>query len=68
MPIPQKTFFEENLMQEPIVYVLDYDMKQTEVLMLSKGEKLNMENYPIDKLHNEYFGGSMSSIVFQKEK
>ena len=66
MPIPQKTFFEENLMQEPIVYVLDYDMKQTEVLMLSKGEKLNMENYPIIKLHNEYFGGGMSSIVFQE--
>ena len=63
--VPQKMEFVENPMDEPIVYVLDYDMPQAEILVLSKGEKLNISKYPIIKLHNEYFGGGMSSIVFQ---
>ena len=63
--IPDKTIFLENEMKEPVVYVLDYDMKQAEVLILSKGEKLNIDNYSAIKFHNEYFGGGMSSIVFQ---
>ena len=64
--IPEKIEFIENPMDKPIVYVLDYDIKQAEVLILAKGEKLNVRNYPIIKLHNEYFGGGMSSIVFQE--
>ena len=47
------------------MFVVDYDMKQAEILMLSKAEKFNAENMPLIKLHNEYFGGSMGSIVFQ---
>ncbi len=64
--IPEKIDFVENPMEEPIVYVLDYDMPQAEILILSKGEKLNVAKTPIIKLHNEYFGGGMSSIVFQE--
>ena len=64
--IPEKIEFVENPMLEPIVYVLDYDMPQAEILILSKGEKLNVAKAPIIKLHNEYFGGGMSSIVFQE--
>ena len=64
--IPEKIDFVENPMKEPIVYVLDYDMPQAEILILSKGEKLNVAKTPIIKLHNEYFGGGMSSIVFQE--
>ncbi|MAM05207.1 MAG: peptidase M16 [Flavobacteriales bacterium] len=64
--IPEKIEFVENPMEEPIVYVLDYDMPQAEILILSKGEKLNVAKTPIIKLHNEYFGGGMSSIVFQE--
>ena len=39
-------------------------MKQAEILMVAKGQEFNAENALI-KLHNEYFGGSMGSIVFQ---
>ena len=35
-------------------------------MILSKGSKLNMDEYAIIKYHNEYFGGGMSSIVFQE--
>ena len=64
--IPKKKEFVEDAMDKPIVYVIDYDMKQAEVLMLSKREKLNMKEYANIKFHNEYFGGGMSSIVFQE--
>jgi predicted Zn-dependent peptidase len=63
--IPTKKEFVETAMDKPMVYIVDYDMKQAEVMMLSKGSKLNMTEYPQIKFHNEYFGGGMSSIVFQ---
>ena len=34
--------------------------------MLSKSEKYNKEIIPVVRLFNEYFGGSMNSIVFQE--
>jgi predicted Zn-dependent peptidase len=64
--IPAKQEFVENAMDKPVVYVVDYDMKQAEVMMLAKGSKLNIDEYAIIKYHNEYFGGGMSSIVFQE--
>jgi len=48
------------------VYVVDYDMKQAEVVMYAKGSKLNKDEFSIIMFHNEYFGGGMSSIVFQE--
>ena len=48
------------------VYIVDYDMKQAEVVIMSKGDSLNIEKAPIILFHNEYFGGGMSSIVFQE--
>ena len=41
-------------------------MKQDEVVMYTRGSKLNKDEYSIIKFHNEYFGGGMSSIVFQE--
>ena len=40
-------------------------MKQAEVMILSRGNKLMLSSLPIIRFHNEYFGGGMSSIVFQ---
>ena len=64
--IDSKDLNVEKQMNSNIVYVIDYDMKQAEVIMFAKGEKLNQEKHSIIKLHNEYFGGGMSSIVFQE--
>ena len=64
--IPLKKSFVENKMKTPIVYIVDYDMKQAEIMILSRGSKLDMEAYPKIKFHNEYFGGGMSSIIFQE--
>jgi predicted Zn-dependent peptidase len=48
------------------VYVVDYDMKQAEIMMLGKGEPFSDVNIPSIKMYNEYFGGNMSSILFQE--
>ena len=56
---------EEREMNSNEIYVVDYDMKQAEIVMYARGSKLNKNKYPIIKFHNEYFGGGMSSIVFQ---
>jgi zinc protease len=64
--IPTKQEFVEDAMDKPMVYVVDYDMKQAEVMILSKGSKFNDNELPIITYHNEYFGGGMSSIVFQE--
>ncbi len=66
-PVPEK---EEKYMQpteKNIVYLMDFDTKQSMVLMLSRGEKnFNPEKESILRLFNEYFGGSMNSVVFQE--
>ena len=56
----------EEEMNNNKVYVVDYDMKQAEVVMYAKGSKLNNDEFSIIMFHNEYFGGGMSSIVFQE--
>ncbi|MCC6690565.1 MAG: insulinase family protein, partial [Bacteroidia bacterium] len=48
------------------VYVMNYDMKQAEIVMLSKSEVYSKDIIPTATLFNEYFGGGMSSIVFQE--
>lgn len=48
------------------VYFVNYDMVQTQMLFYSKDVLLDNSIYPISRMFNEYFGGGMSSIVFQE--
>ena len=43
--IPTKKGFAENTMDQSMVYVVDYDMNHAEVMMLSKGNKLEIEYF-----------------------
>ena len=63
--IPTAANFVQQDNTETKVYVIDYDMKQAEILLLSKDEMFNNKNTPKIALFNEYFGGGMGSIVFQ---
>ena len=63
--IPSPVVFTEQENKQTEVYVIDYDMKQAEIMMLSKDELYNRSNLPQITLFNEYFGGGMGSIVFQ---
>ncbi len=53
-------------MDQPVVYFYDYDMIQSEVLVLSKSVQFDSSLIAPTQLFNEYFGGNMSSIVFQE--
>ncbi|MEZ4855935.1 MAG: insulinase family protein [Gelidibacter sp.] len=48
------------------VYFVNYDMVQSEMLFLAKGNAFSPENMAATKLFNAYFGSGLSSIVFQE--
>ncbi len=63
--IPQPVKFEELNSDVNRVFVFNYDMKQAEIVMMSKGGLFNKDLSGPVTLYNEYFGGGMSGIVFQ---
>ncbi len=63
--IPAKEFKElDNTSNK--VYFVNYDMVQTELLMLTKVKPYTSSDVPVISLFNEYFGSGLSSIVFQE--
>ncbi|OIQ27519.1 MAG: peptidase M16 [Bacteroidetes bacterium MedPE-SWsnd-G2] len=48
------------------VYYVDFDMVQSEMMFLAKGEAFKAENMAASRLFNTYFGSGLSSIVFQE--
>ena len=63
IPAEKKFEFQET---NSNVFVVDYDMKQAEIVMLSKGNMLNTTLYPQILLYNNYFGNGLSSVLFQE--
>ncbi|HEX8325967.1 MAG TPA: insulinase family protein [Hymenobacter sp.] len=64
-PAPAAKDFAEQPLKDKKVYWVDYNMVQTEILFLTKGDLYSKELVPTVALYNEYFGGGMGSIVFQ---
>lgn len=65
-PVPPSEKFDFLDNTENKVLVVNYkDMQQAEILMVSKGALFNKDNNTSLKVFNEYFGGGMSSVVFQ---
>ncbi len=48
------------------VYFTNYDMVQTEMSRVAKGNPVNLKNFGKINVFNEYFGRGLSSIVFQE--
>lgn len=63
-PIPAEKEFTEEVLGNK-VYFVDFDMKQVEIVMISRGEKYDISKLPVINLYNVYFGGGMSGVVFQ---
>jgi len=63
---PNSDSFQELEQPDNLVYVVDYDMTQAEVIMLTRDEIYDSSMVPIVTLFNEYYGGGMSSVVFQE--
>ena len=65
-PVPATDPFVELKTEKNHVYVVDYDMTQAEIIMLSRSEGYDATKVPLITLFNEYYGGGMSSVVFQE--
>lgn len=63
---PQEIKFKEREFNKNLVYVVDYDMVQANVLFMSKDCKFDKNLIPYSRIFSEYFGGGLSSIVFQE--
>ena len=66
LPIPEGKIFAELENESNQVFVVDYDMKQAEIYMLSKKELYNPKTVAAAAIYNEYFGAGMGSILFQE--
>src|SRR5690606_9315942 len=65
-PLKYEQKFSFKNIDSNVVYFVDYDMVQAEVILLSKSINYNAEDVPVVSLYNEYFGGGMGSLVFQE--
>jgi predicted Zn-dependent peptidase len=65
-PVPESGRFTELATDTNRVFVVDYDMTQAELILLSRGEPYDPAIVPLVSLFNEYYGGGMSSVVFQE--
>lgn len=66
IPVPLPKTFEEIATDKNQVFFVEYDMVQTELMMYHRGSLMNLDIMPEAKIFGEYFGGGLSSIVFQE--
>jgi len=62
---PAEKQYVRQAINDNVVYFVDQDMVQAEILWLSKSTKFSPDMIPITEMFNEYYGGGMSSVVFQ---
>ncbi len=48
------------------VFFTDYDMVQSELVFVAKGEQFDPKKLALSRVFNAYFGSGLSSIVFQE--
>lgn len=61
-----KTIYEENDFAKEKVYFVDYDMVQSNFILISKDRKFDEKVFPYSRMFNEYYGLGLSSVVFQE--
>jgi zinc protease len=65
-PVPEPREYPELDINPKQVYFANYDMSQVNIILLGKGQPFSQDIYVKSNLFNQYFGNSMSSIVFQE--
>lgn len=63
---PKPVEFTEQPTEKEKVYFVNYNMVQAQIAMLAKDEKFNKNLIPASSVFGEYFGGGLSSIVYQE--
>lgn len=64
-PVPTDNPYQHSQTSKNKVYFVNYDMVQAEILWLSRSVNYDANLYKSIRMFNEYYGGNMSSIVFQ---
>ncbi len=64
--VPAEVDFAEKVPTKDRVFVIDFETPQVVLYAASFGGKYQNDLTPKIRLYNEYFGGSMNSIVFQE--
>jgi predicted Zn-dependent peptidase len=64
--IPPRTEYAELDYDDPKILFTNYNMVQTMIMIISKDVKFDKELMSKIDMFNEYYGGSMGSIVFQE--
>ena len=62
---PVNQLFVEQTQTKPVVYFAHYKQVQASINWLYKGSVLSESETPMVNAFNQYFGGDMSSVVFQ---
>lgn len=65
-PLPEKVVFPIQPTDRNKIYVVDYDMVQAEIFLLSTKGLYDKNEVPLIQLFNSYFGSGMSSVTFQE--
>jgi predicted Zn-dependent peptidase len=65
-PLPEPARYVQVDNPENKVYIVDYDMVQANIAMISKSTPFDKSLIPPAQLFGEYFGSGLSSIVFQE--
>jgi predicted Zn-dependent peptidase len=65
LPTPALHKFNFSQQKDKNVLFTNYDMVQSEITWVRNGDAYDEAAIPVIQLFNEYFGGSMSGIVFQ---
>ncbi len=63
---PEPKQYAELPLDKNQVFFVDYDMVQSEMLMIAKGPQFDVTLLPAANMFNQYFGSGLSSIVFQE--
>ncbi len=66
-PVPTEQAYPAVTPEETIIFIAPYDAKQLYMTMFANmGGEFDINRAPLVEMYNEYFGGSMNSIVFQE--
>ena len=66
IPVPAEKIFTEQKTDKNKVFFVDYDKSQVAIIMMSRDLPFDAQTLINSRVFNEYYGNSMSSVVFQE--
>ncbi len=65
-PFPEKKKFTKRANHGDSVFVINYDMEQAQMSLVSRDIKQDTTLFPYGKVYRQYYGTGLSSILFQE--